>query len=226
MGTYGSKILGFRLWRLDETGQIYKPVFFCFFRSSNEVPKLTTLPVFQLVKNGLPSVKGHVYPRKRDFKKLWLMKMLQHTKKRRNYKQSIDSIYIFQYDYIYICFLLGKSCPFLLFHCYFSWGSHYQAEGAVKPKKRHWRHECWSKNRGVYPISPKMEGENKGSKPYFLMDDLGVFPLFFPPNHQFFCFEVSVGVLFSTLWWHMGVEVKIEVGPQNGWFIIMDNHIF
>ena len=34
-------------------------------------------------------------------------------------------------------------------------------------------------------ITPKMDGENNG-KPYFLMDDLGVFPYFwkhpYPPN--------------------------------------------
>ena len=31
-----------------------------------------------------------------------------------------------------------------------------------------------SKNRGDF--SPKMDGENHGSKPYEQMDDLGVFP--------------------------------------------------
>ena len=35
---------------------------------------------------------------------------------------------------------------------------------------------CWTKNRGIWP--PKMDGENNGSKPYFWMDDLGVFPIF------------------------------------------------
>ena len=35
---------------------------------------------------------------------------------------------------------------------------------------------CQPKNKGCLP--PKMDGENNGSKPYFLMDDLGGSPYF------------------------------------------------
>ena len=35
---------------------------------------------------------------------------------------------------------------------------------------------CQPKNRGI--LHPKMDGENHG-KPYFLMDDLGGFPIIF-----------------------------------------------
>ena len=39
---------------------------------------------------------------------------------------------------------------------------------------------CWTKNKGDF--TPKMDGENNGSKPYEQMDDLGV-PLFLETPH-------------------------------------------
>ena len=69
-----------------------------------------------------------------------------------------------------------------------------------------------------------MDGENNGSKPYFLMDDLG------GKNHPYFWFNTHIGKTSSTIWqykdpyeptriqWNVNkvlIHQKFFMGPQS-----------